>query len=123
MSRVTGGDATLLELPEADVIFVNAAVLRPPLHWLKALRPGGRMFLPWRPAADIGIALFISRAARGFRVNPAMPAWFIPCVGASGSSSGDIPPDMKAAWASRALYLKAERQPDATATAVYGGLW
>jgi protein-L-isoaspartate(D-aspartate) O-methyltransferase len=120
---VTGGDATLLELPEADVIYVNAGVIGPPVHWLMALRPGGRMFVPWRPAADIGIALFISRAGRGFRVNPAMPAWFIPCVGASSSSSGDIPPDIKAAWASRALYLKAERHPDATATAIYGELW
>jgi protein-L-isoaspartate(D-aspartate) O-methyltransferase len=120
---VTAGDATRLQLPEADVIYVNAGVIRPPVHWLMALSPGGRMFVPWRPAADIGIALFISQAARGFRVNPAMPAWFIRCVGASNSSSGDKPPDIKGAWASRALYLKAERQPDATATAIYDELW
>lgn len=120
---VTQGDATLLEVPEADVIYVNAGVIRPPVHWLLALRPGGRMFLPWRPTADIGIALFISRAARGFRVNPAMPAWFIHCVGACGISPGDTPPEIKGAWASRALYLKAERQPDATATAIYDELW
>ena len=117
------GDATRLELPEADVIYVNAGVLRPPVQWLMALRSGGRMFVPWRPAADIGIALFISRSARGFRVNPAMPAWFIRCVGASNGSLGDIPPDIKGAWASRALYLKTERQPDATATAIYDELW
>ena len=120
---ITVGDATLLKLPEADVIYVNAGVVRPPVHWLEALRPGGRMFVPWRPAADVGIALIIARTARGFRVNPAMPAWFIPCVGAASSSSGDIAPDIKGAWASRALYLKAERQPDATATAIYGELW
>jgi protein-L-isoaspartate(D-aspartate) O-methyltransferase len=120
---VTVGDATLLELPEADVIYVNAGVVRPPVHWLRALRPGGRMFLPWRPAADIGIALVISRTGRGFTVNPAMPAWFIRCVGASNSTSVDVPPDIRGAWASRALYLKAERQPDATATAIYGELW
>jgi protein-L-isoaspartate(D-aspartate) O-methyltransferase len=120
---VTAGDATRAQLPEADVIYVNAGVIRPPVHWLMALSPGGRMFVPWRPAADIGIALFISRAAWGFRVNPAMPAWFIRCVGACNSSSGDKPPDIKGAWASRALYLKAEREPDATATAIYDELW
>jgi protein-L-isoaspartate(D-aspartate) O-methyltransferase len=120
---VTVGDATLLELPEADVVYVNAGVIRPPVHWLRALRPGGRMFVPWRPTADIGIALVISRTAQGFRANPAMPAWFIHCVGASTSSSGDKAPDIKSAWATRALYLKSARQPDATATAIYGELW
>ena len=84
---VTAGDATELRLPEADVIYVNAGVISPPPQWLLALGPGGRMFVPWRPAGDIGIAVFISRAARGFSVNPAMPAWFIPCVGASCGSS------------------------------------
>src|SRR5262245_2397246 len=120
---VTAGNANFLQLPEADVIYVNAGVIRPPVHWLMALRPGGRMFVPWRPAADIGIALLISRTARGFRVHPAMPAWFIRCVGASSSSSGDKPPDIKGAWASRALYLKAERPPDANATAIYDEMW
>jgi len=120
---VTAGDATELRLPEADVIYVNAGVISPPPQWLLALGPGGRMFVPWRPAGDIGIAVFISRTARGFSVNPAMPAWFFPCVGASCSSSGDKPPDVKSAWASRALYLKAQRKPDATATAIYDEVW
>jgi len=120
---VTAGDATELPLPEADVIYVNAGVISPPVQWLLALGPGGRMFVPWRPAGDIGIAVFISRAARGFSINPAMPAWFIPCVGASCGSSGDKPPDVKSACASRALYLKAQRKPDATATAIYDEVW
>jgi protein-L-isoaspartate(D-aspartate) O-methyltransferase len=120
---VTAGDATALRLPEADLIYVNAGVIRPPAHWLMALRPGGRMFLPWRPAADIGIALFIKRTAIGFSVNPAMPAWFIPCVGASRGAPGDRHPGGDGAWAARALYLKAERRPDATAIAVYDELW
>jgi protein-L-isoaspartate(D-aspartate) O-methyltransferase len=120
---VRAGDATRLELPEADVIYVNAGVISPPVHWLMALRPGGRMFLPWRPAADIGIGLCIARTARGFSVNPAMPAWVIRSVGASSGSPGDSPPDIKGAWASRGLYLKAERAPDATATAIYAELW
>jgi protein-L-isoaspartate(D-aspartate) O-methyltransferase len=120
---VTVGDATALRLPETDVIYVNAGVTRPPLHWLKALRPGGRMFVPWRPSGDIGIALFIQRTPSGFSVNPAMSAWFIPCVGASSSSPGDKPPQVDGAWASRSLYLTTERTPDATATSIYDEVW
>jgi protein-L-isoaspartate(D-aspartate) O-methyltransferase len=120
---ITTGDATGLRLPEADVIYVNAGVVRPPLNWLLALRCGGRMFVPWRPTVDIGIALFIRRTASGFAVDPAMPAWFIPCVGASSSSPSDKHPGLDGAWASRALYLKAEREPDATATAIYDEMW
>src|SRR5262245_5537882 len=122
-TTVTTGDATTLQVPEADVIYVNAGVIRPPVHWLLALRPGGRMFLPWRPAGNIGIALFIRRTASGFSVNPAMPAWFIPCVGASHCALGAKQPDLNSAWATRALYLKAERTPDATATAIYDDVW
>ena len=120
---ITTGDATALRLPEADVIYVNAGVIRPPLNWLQALRCGGRMFVPWRPAADIGIALFIRRCAGGFTVDPAMPAWFIPCLGATSGSPGDKHPGRLCAWASRSLYLRAEREPDATATAIYDEVW
>jgi protein-L-isoaspartate(D-aspartate) O-methyltransferase len=126
---ITTGDATALRLPETDVIYVNAGVIRPPLSWLLALRCGGRMFVPWRPAVDIGIALFIGRTAGGFTVEPAMPAWFVPCVGASGGSPGDKHPGHPGhprhvcAWASRSLYLRAEREPDATATAIYDEVW
>jgi protein-L-isoaspartate(D-aspartate) O-methyltransferase len=120
---ITTGDATALRLPAADVIYVNAGVVRPPLNWLQALRCGGRMFVPWRPAADIGIALFIRRCASGFTVDPAMPAWFIPCLGASSGSPGDKQPGRLCAWASRSLYLRAEREPDATATAIYDEVW
>jgi protein-L-isoaspartate(D-aspartate) O-methyltransferase len=120
---VTVGDATALALPEADVIYVNAAVISPPLHWLMALRPGGRMFVPWHPAPQIGVALFISRTINGLAARPLMPAWFIPCVGASAGSPGDKPPNPNGAWATRSLHLRAERAPDATATAIYSQVW
>ena len=120
---VTAGDATALPLPQADVIYVNAGVVRPSPHWLRALGPQGRMFVPWRPAANIGIALFVRRSANGFSVDPAMPAWFIPCVGACSGSSTDRPPDASGAWSSRSLFLSSERAPDASATAIYGDVW
>jgi len=110
-------------MPDADVVYVNAGVISPPLHWLMALRPGGRMFVPWRPAHDIGIALLVRRTTSGFEVEPMMPTWFIPCTGASDAPPDHKPPDRNAAWATRSLHLSAEQAPDATATAVYGEVW
>jgi protein-L-isoaspartate(D-aspartate) O-methyltransferase len=107
------GNAAMLALPEADVIYVNAGVLAPPIHWLTALRPGGRMFLPWRPAADIGAALFIRRSPMGFAAE-ATRIWFIACPGASSRASKEVPPN---------LSLTAERAADATATAIYPRVW
>jgi protein-L-isoaspartate(D-aspartate) O-methyltransferase len=120
---VTAGDATRLAMPGAHVIYVNAGLRCPPAHWLKALHPRGRMFLPWFAARDASIALAIRRADRGYCVEPLMPTRFIPCAGAGEASPGDRPPDLAAAWATCALHLTAERAPDATATAVYGEVW
>ena len=120
---VTAGDGSNLPLPPAQVIYVSAGVRSPLAHWLQALEPGGRMFIPWRPASDIGIALIITRRANGFEVRPIMQSWFIPCTGASEALPGDKAPDKNAAWATRSLYLSCEREPDATATAVYRDLW
>jgi protein-L-isoaspartate(D-aspartate) O-methyltransferase len=52
-----------------------------------------------------------------------MPAWFIPCVGASEQPAGSTPPDRNLAWRSRSIRLTAEQAPDQTATAVYQDIW
>jgi protein-L-isoaspartate(D-aspartate) O-methyltransferase len=119
---VVAGNAAMLALPEADVIYVDAGVLAPPLHWLTALRPGGRMFVPWRPAADIGVALFIRRTPMGFAAE-ATRTWFMPCAGASSGAMKDRPADLSRIMTTRSLHLTAERAPDATATAIYRRVW
>ena len=116
------GNAAMLALPEADVIYVNAGVLAPPLHWLAALRRGGRMFVPWRPAADIGAALFIRRTPMGFAAE-ATRTWFMACAGGCSGALKDRPPDLSRIMATRSLHLTAERPPDATATAIYRRMW
>lgn len=93
------------------------------MTWLQSLEPGGRLFIPWRPTRDIGIALSITRRRSGFEVRPIMQTWFIPCTGASEASPGDKAPDRDAAWATRSLHLSREREPDATATAIYRDVW
>jgi protein-L-isoaspartate(D-aspartate) O-methyltransferase len=120
------GNAAMLAVPDADVFYVNAGVLAPPVHWLMALRPGGRMFLPWRPAAEIGVALFIHRTPIGFAAEATTPTWFMPCPGATSGAlkeRKEKPPDLRAIMATRSLHLTAERPPDATATAIYRRLW
>ncbi len=96
---VTHGDATRVDLPAADLIYVNAGVLAPPQSWLQALRPGGRMIFPWCPADSVGLSMLITRIdGGGFDAKPLMTAWFIPCVG--GASTYDYfatAPDLRAA--------------------------
>jgi protein-L-isoaspartate(D-aspartate) O-methyltransferase len=120
---VTAGDAVSLPVPSSDLIYVNAGVAAPPAGWLHALRPGGRMIFPWRPSKAVGIATLLTARAFGLEVRPLMPAWFIPCVGASQADPDSTPVSSHAAWQSRALHLTAQRAPDATATAVYPDLW
>jgi protein-L-isoaspartate(D-aspartate) O-methyltransferase len=120
---VTQGDATRLDLPASDLIYVNAGVVAPPPSWLKALRPGGRMIFPWRPVEEIGIAILVQRVAEGFAVKPLMPCWFIPCVGASGGVGSIKQPTGQGARSARSIWLTANKAPDDTAVAVYEQVW
>jgi protein-L-isoaspartate(D-aspartate) O-methyltransferase len=123
IASVTHGDATRLPLPPYDLIYVNAGVVSPPISWLGALRPGGRMIFPWRPQPGVGLAVLLTRAENGFAVKPLMPAWFIPCVGASGQEGCTRAPSPQEAWSVRSAWLTADRPPDDTAVAIYPGVW
>jgi protein-L-isoaspartate(D-aspartate) O-methyltransferase len=122
-ASVTHGDATKLPLPRSDLIYVNAGVVAPPASWMQALRPGGRMILPWRPAEDVGLAILLRRADTGFAAEPLMSSWFIPCVGASSVTECTKVPTSREARAIRSAWLTADRLPDKTAVAVYGHMW
>jgi len=120
---VIAGDAVSLTLPPSDLIYVNAGVLAPPLQWLQALRLGGRMIFPWRPSNTVGVSALVTRLALGFELKLLMPAWFLPCIGASEGAAGPTPPDPNAARRSQSIRLTAEQVPDQTATAVYQDIW
>lgn len=118
-------DAVRAELPPSDVIYVNAGAIAPPASWLQALKPGGRLVFPWRPAEKIGLAVMITRLDDGFACQPFMRSWFIPCVGASRAAS-DAPvkvPTSAQAQRVRSVFLTGQRAPDATATAIFGDVW
>lgn len=120
---VIEGDATKLAMPASDLIYINAGVVAPPLAWLKALRPDGRMIFPWRPADDIGLTVVLTEAGQGFSGKILMSAWFIPCVGASNSNVCIRAPTSSEARSVHSAWLTADRQPDDTAVAIYDDMW
>ncbi|MGO4568070.1 protein-L-isoaspartate O-methyltransferase [Rhizobium sp. 2YAF20] len=120
---VTHGDATQLPLPPSDLIYVNAGVVAPPISWLQALRLNGRMIFPWRPTEKVGIAMLVTRSKLGFQAQPLMPAWFIPCVGASNVDDCTKVPFGHEAWSVRSVRLVGDQLPDETAVAVYRHIW
>ncbi|MGG6896481.1 MULTISPECIES: protein-L-isoaspartate O-methyltransferase family protein [Rhizobium] len=120
---VIHGDATSLELPDADLIYVNAGVVAPPVSWLQALRPGGRIIIPWHANDRIGLAVRITRTEWGYDARALMPAYFIPCVGASDPAQCSKVPTVPGAWSIRSVWLTRDRAPDDTAVAIYRDLW
>lgn len=120
---IVGGDAVTAELPPSDLIYVNAGVVSPPLNWLEALKPEGRMIFPWCPSPNGGMAVLVTRVQNGFSLKPLMPAWFIPCVGASDNKTCSLSPNLMDAWTAASLYLKQDRDPDDTSIAIYDNVW
>jgi protein-L-isoaspartate(D-aspartate) O-methyltransferase len=122
---VTHANATEVDLPASDVIYVNAGVLAPPPAWLRALRPGGRLIFPWRPSEETGLAMLVTKLASGkLRARPLAPAYFIPCTG--GASARDrlaAAPDAHATATIRSIWLTSERTPDESAIAAYEHVW
>jgi protein-L-isoaspartate(D-aspartate) O-methyltransferase len=116
-------DAVTAELPPSDIIYVNAGVVAPPLAWLKALKPGGRLIFPWRPVDRVGLAAVVTHRTGGFAFDPFMSSWFIPCVGASIAGAGAKLPTRNDARRTRSVWLTGNRQPDDTATAIFGDIW
>ncbi|WP_256753718.1 protein-L-isoaspartate O-methyltransferase [Mesorhizobium sp. Mes31] len=120
---VVHGDAVTTPLPPSDIIYVNAGVATPPAGWLRALRPGGRMIFPWRPAERVPLAVLVTRTKKGFACDPFMRSWFIPCFGASAADLAAKIPTRNQAARSRSIWLTRDKTPDRTATAIFGDVW
>ena len=116
-------DAVKARLRKADIIYVNAGVIAPPVGWLKSLKLGGRMIFPWRPTPEIGLAVLVTRSRDGFPMQIVGSSWFIPCSGASDRALSLKPPSPREARTSRKVVLRANREPDETATAIYPEVW
>jgi protein-L-isoaspartate(D-aspartate) O-methyltransferase len=113
------------DLPEADVIYVNAGLAAPDPAWLKTLQPGGRLIFPWQPfgRGGGGVAMLLTRAEGGFRARATMQVGFIECEGAEPGEVSGGQMDFEAVERTRSAWLVEERPPDETATAVYDRVW
>jgi protein-L-isoaspartate(D-aspartate) O-methyltransferase len=102
---------------------VNAGVTVPPVAWLRALRPGGRLIFPWQPANGVGLTALITQTPAGFEFRPISPSMFIGCAGATVVPPGAVVPDAAAAWRTRSVHETAKTAPDTSATGVFDALW
>ena len=81
--RVQHASASALELPKADVVYVNAGATHPLESWLDALSLGGRLLFPLTADNGGGGMLLITHVAVGkYSAKFISPARFIPCAGA-----------------------------------------
>lgn len=108
------------DLPEADVVYVNAGAFAPDPSWLRALAPGGRLIFPWQPSGDgAGFTLLLTRRSRGFSVVDLMMVGFIPLVDERQRPRRST----RNGKATRSAWLAEERTPDDTATAIWPDVW
>lgn len=122
-ASITEADATTAALQPSDIVYVNAGVVAPPVSWLTALKPDGRLVFPWRPREDVGLALIVRPTGKDFSVRTLGGAWFIPCEGASNSALTIKQPGRSETRRIRKIVLTTERPPDSSALAVYPDLW
>ncbi|MDQ6434902.1 SAM-dependent methyltransferase [Mesorhizobium sp. LHD-90] len=118
---VVAANAVTSEIPPSDIVYVSAGVAAPPLCWLSALKPGGRIVFPWRPAHEVGLAVLARRTEQGFAAKIIGSAWFIGCAGAS--DFGRNGPTSTVARQIKSIVPTGERPPDQTALAIYPELW
>jgi protein-L-isoaspartate(D-aspartate) O-methyltransferase len=121
----SGAHATL---GDADLIYVNAGVQQPPLAWLDALRPRGRLVFPLTPGEGEGGMLLVRHvgSTRVFSAEFLCRARFIRCVGTEDEETGRR---LAEAFASgnhgsvRSLRLLHAETPDGSAWVSGRGWW
>ena len=71
------------QLPQCDVVYVNAGATEPAQSWLDSLRVGGRLLFPLTGTNNYGGMLMVKRVEnRQFEARFICRAAFIPCTGA-----------------------------------------
>jgi protein-L-isoaspartate(D-aspartate) O-methyltransferase len=81
-------------LPPADILYVNAGASHPPVEWLAALRPGGRLIFPLTADDGGGVMLLVelpeSKAPwRHARARVVAHVQFIGCSGARDAAQAE----------------------------------
>jgi protein-L-isoaspartate(D-aspartate) O-methyltransferase len=122
---VVGSSASTGELPNADLIYVNAGATHPLPTWLDALSIGGRLIFPLTPNEGFGVMLLITRqGSQSYAATVVMSVAFIPCIGARDDATSKA---ISAAVRTRAIMgtksLHRSSVPDATVRCAGEGWW
>ncbi|HEY3815160.1 MAG TPA: hypothetical protein VGL66_18225 [Caulobacteraceae bacterium] len=112
-------------LPAADAIYVSAGVSHPPLLWLDALKPNGRLLLPLAAGWSGGLMLLLTRTRDdAFAVRLVSGTMIIPCIG--GQDEQQAQALMRALAGGGAMSVRSLRRggaPDETAWLAGDGWW
>jgi protein-L-isoaspartate(D-aspartate) O-methyltransferase len=114
-----------IELPQADVVYVNAGASHVPPNWLDALKVGGRLLFPLEPASSPGAMLLVTHTGEDqYPARFIVPAIFIPCVGAQDEArAADLGEALRRGDARNVKSLRRDSAPDETAWHVGDGWW
>ena len=71
--------------------------------------PRRTIIFPWRPTAEVALAMLVKRVPAGFEARPLMSSWFIPCAGASSPKGSALAPTPSTARRIRSLHFTRDR--------------
>jgi protein-L-isoaspartate(D-aspartate) O-methyltransferase len=121
--RVHAESAIGIDLPAADIVYVSAGAVAPDPTWLRCLRPGGRLVMPWQPSSAEGRTLVVRRTPEGFGARLHASVSFVPCVGAGRRDAGPRGSPSRPISETRSVLFSGECRPDESATAIYEQIW
>jgi protein-L-isoaspartate(D-aspartate) O-methyltransferase len=122
---VENQSASTTEIPDTDVIYVNAGATHPLPSWLDALNPGGRLIFPLTPNKGLGVMLLVTRKSPDvYAARVIIHVGFVPCIGAQDDATSRA---LSLAVQSQAIMvtksLRRGTKPDSTACFVGNGWW
>ncbi|MCC2097746.1 MAG: SAM-dependent methyltransferase [Hyphomicrobiales bacterium] len=112
-------------LPQADVLYVNAAASAPQSAWLDAMRPGARLIFPWNFAERSSASMLITRNRNAARpVYRARVTGLVTFIAMEDEQEhGAKPVSATAIEDIRALVPKDIAAPDGSAVAEFSDYW
>lgn len=110
------------DLPECDIIYVNAAADAPAREWIAALRDGGRLVFPWRYGEEGEAAMLVRRTGAVFAVSSLSLVRFIALTGARPQRPAEAETHAPV-HRIRQLVMSGAHAPDRTCAADFGWGW
>ena len=123
------------QLPDCDLLYVNAGATAPLNSWLDALRPNGKLLFPLTPdgpggTPGLGGMLLVTRKPQDnnqeekFDARFIMPVMFIPCIGArDDETAGKLAAAFQRGDMKNVRSLRRNSPPDETCWCTGNGWW